>query len=250
MAHGLQLQAAYTWSRAFITQPYGINAYPYLIEAYGLNPNYRPQRLVVNYVWNIPSGHHDGIMGKATQGWALAGVTIRQDGAPLNVTNTTAGSIFCGGSCTAFTPIGQYNPGMGPANALAGGSLTQRVTNGLLGSAVSGTAGYFNTGVYNATAPTSVSVGIPTTGAATAYGNVGLGDVLGPGQNNWDMSLSKTTPIFREGQTVEFRAEFFNLWNHPQFSNPVVASNLATFGQITTASVSPRIVQLALKFSF
>lgn len=87
--------------------------------------------------------------------------------------------IFCGGTCSAFTPFGQYATGMGPANALAGGSLTQRVLNSFLGTS-SGTAGYFNSGVYTSAAPTSASVGIPTTGAATAYGNVGLGDVFGP----------------------------------------------------------------------
>jgi Carboxypeptidase regulatory-like domain/TonB-dependent Receptor Plug Domain len=252
LTHGLQIQAAYTWSRAFITQPFGINSYPYLVEAYGLNPNYRPQRLVVNYVWNLPLGHHEGFLGKMTDGWTLAGVTIRQDGSPLNITNGNAGSIFCGGSCTAFTPSAQFVAGMGPSNALAGGSLTQRVTNGLLNNAAqpTGTSGYFNSGVFSVAAPTSASVGIPTTGAATAYGNAGLGIVLGPGQNNWDASLSKTTPVFREGQTLQFRAEVFNAWNHPQFSNPVVTSNLPTFGSITTASVSPRIIQLALKFSF
>ena len=64
------------------------------------------------------------------------------------------------------------------------------------------------------------------------------------------MSLSKATRVFREGQTLQFRAEAFNTWNHPQFSNPVVTSNLSTFGSITTASVSPRIIQMALKYSF
>ena len=160
----------------------------------------------------------------------------------MNITNTGAGTIFCGGTCSAFTPVGQYAPGMGPANALAGGSLTQRVL----------TAAYFNPGVYSSAVPSAASVGIPmvTGQTATAFGNVGLGDVLGPGQFNWDMSLSKTTPVFREGKSVEFRAEFFNAFNHPQFSNPVVTSNLANFGQITSSSVSPRIVQLALKFTF
>jgi len=255
MSHGLQLQAAYTWSRAFFTQPLGINTYPWFVLAYGLNPSYRPQRLVVNYVWNLPLGHHDGIMGKVAQGWTLAGVTTRQDGAPLNITNAGAGSIFCGGTCSALTPQGQYALGMGPSNVLAGGSLTQRVLNGLVNAAaggqVTGTAGYFNAGVFATAAPTSASVGIPTTGSATAWGNAGLGAVLGPGQFNWDMSLSKTTPVFRESQTLEFRAEFFNIWNHPQFSNPAVGSNtVSNFGEITTASVSPRILQLALKYSF
>ena len=253
MSHGLQLQAAYTWSRAFITQGYGINTYPYFLLAYGLNPNYRPQRLVVNYVWNIPFGHHDGMMGKVTQGWSLAGVTTRQDGSALTITNSGAGSIFCGGSCSAFTPQGQYMLGMGPANVLAGGTLTQRVINGQLNAqgVATGTAGYFNAGVF-AAAPSAATVGIPLVPgqAATGFGNVGLGTVLGPGQNNWDMSLSKTTPVLREGQTVEFRAEFFNIWNHPQFANPTLTSNIASFGQISNTSVSPRIIQLALKYSF
>lgn len=252
LSRGLQLQAAYTFSRAFITQPYGINTYPYLVQAYGLNPNYRPQRIVINYVWNLPLGHQQGFLGKVTSGWTFAGVAILQDGTPLNITNTNAGSIFCGGNCTAFTPTGQFAAGMGNSDVLAGGSLSQRVTNGLLNAAGqnTGTAGYFNSGVFSAAPPTSASVGIPTTGAATAFGNAGLGIVLGPGQKNWDMSLSKTTSIFREGQTLQFRAEFFNVLNHPQFSNPVVTSNLPTFGQITSTSVSPRIIQLALKYSF
>jgi len=50
---------------------------------------------------------------------------------------------------------------------------------------------------------------------------------------------------------VQFRAEFFNTWNHPQFSNPnTVASAPTGFGQISTTSVSPRIIQFALKYSF
>jgi hypothetical protein len=54
-------------------------------------------------------------------------------------------------------------------------------------------------------------------GKATACGNSGLGILLGPGQFNWDASLIKTTK-FTERQTLQFRAEFFNLFNHPQFN--------------------------------
>lgn len=83
-------------------------------------------------------------------GWTLAGVTIRQEGSPLNITNGNAGSIFCGGSCTAFTPSGQFVTGMGPSNVLAGGTLTQRVIDGLRNNAgeATGTPGYFNSGVF------------------------------------------------------------------------------------------------------
>jgi hypothetical protein len=63
------------------------------------------------------------------------------------------------------------------------------------------------------------------------------------------MSLSKTTRI-REGQSVQFRAEFFNAFNHPQFALPNSSLNGGSPGQITSTSVSPRILQLALKFVF
>ncbi len=51
-------------------------------------------------------------------------------------------------------------------------------------------------------------------------------------------------------RTFEFRAETFNLFNTPQFSDPGLAVDSPTFGVINTTSVNPRILQLALKISF
>jgi hypothetical protein len=159
----------------------------------------------------------------------------------LNITDATAGSDFVGGNGFASaTP--QFCPGMSSANIATTGSLTQRVTSGLTGG-----PGYLNgkaQGVFCA-APTG---GVLGTG--TGFGNAGLGLLLGPGQNNWDMSLSKSFSI-RESQTLQFRSEFFDTFNHPQFSLPnTVASAASGFGAIGSTSVSPRIIQLALKYSF
>ena len=84
---------------------------------------------------------------------------------------------------------------------------------------------------------------------ATLYGSSGLGIILGPGNVNWDTSILKTTHI-TEKTTIQFRTDFFNILNHPQFSNPGVEQNTNTFGVITTTSTNPRIVQFALKFLF
>jgi RNase P/RNase MRP subunit POP5 len=55
----------------------------------------------------------------------------------------------------------------------------------------------------------------------------------------------------REDATLTFRAEFFNAFNHPQFNNPAVVDvSKSTFGQITSASVNPRLIQFALKYAF
>jgi hypothetical protein len=126
--------------------------------------------------------------------------------------------------------------------------------------------GFFNNSAF--CAPPAINAdGTPTTLAAcptcaTLFGNAGVGIVGGPSQFNWDFTLMKNTPI-GERQNIQFRAEFFNLFNHPQFDNPggfpnafgqvnVNSSSLSapTFGQITSTSVNPRVIQLALKYTF
>ncbi len=69
-----------------------------------------------------------------------------------------------------------------------------------------------------------------------------------PGINNWDVSFIKRTNI-TEGVSVQFRAEFFNLFNHTQFAGVNTSFGAAAFGQITSAR-DPRISQLALRFLF
>jgi hypothetical protein len=130
---------------------------------------------------------------------------------------------------------------MTAANIATSGSLDQKVVNGLTGG-----PGYLNgkaQGVFCAQ-PTG-----GTFGNGTGFGDAGLGLLLGPGQSNWDMALAKLTNL-REHQSLQFRAEFFNTFNHPQFSNPATGVTAATFGRITTTSVNPRIIQFALKYSF
>jgi hypothetical protein len=245
LAHGLQLQAAYTWSRAFVASLVGVDAAPYAAWLYGPNPNYHPQRLVVNYVWNLPFGRPKGFVGKVAQGWTWSGVTTIQNGTPLTITDTRGGTVFTGGSGGPLSPA-QLCSGATYASIATSGSVQQRL--GL----TPGTNGFFNPSAF-CTIPTAFSVlpagSVAAADTSTAYGTSGQGIILGPGQNNWDMSLTKTIPI-RESQTLQFRSEFFNVWNHPQFSNPATAVSASSFGQITSTSVNPRIIQFALKYVF
>jgi hypothetical protein len=79
-------------------------------------------------------------------------------------------------------------------------------------------------------------------------GNTGVGTVRGPDLRNFDLSLQKSFPV-KEGQRLEFRAEFFNLTNTPAFQTPARNVNSATFAEITSAQ-GERNVQFALKFYF
>ena len=87
---------------------------------------------------------------------------------------------------------------------------------------------------------------------ATLWGNSGGGILFGPGQFNFDATIGKTTRVggVHENAALQFRAEFFNLFNHPQFSNPDQNRTDGGFGQISTTSVNARVVQLALKYIF
>jgi hypothetical protein len=173
------------------------------------------------------------LKGKLVSGWNLSGVTILQDGEPLTITDTRGGTIF--GSVS--TSRAEYCAGMGPANVATPGGVLAR-----LGGATGG-PGYFTKAAF---CPT------PAVGNGTGYGDSGVSIILGPGQFNWDMALVKTTKVggLREDATLQFRTEFFNAFNHPQFNNPAVNFALGSFGQITTTSVNPRLIQFALKYAF
>jgi hypothetical protein len=123
---------------------------------------------------------------------------------------------------------------------------------GTSGTATQRIYGYFNTSAINCTAPAAPNsvAAFPGGPLPTLFGNSGPGIILGPGNFNWDISIVKTFHI-TERQTVMFRSEFFNTFKLPQFANPAVAiDSPATFGQITTTSVNPRLIQFALKYMF
>jgi hypothetical protein len=104
---------------------------------------------------------------------------------------------------------------------------------------------------FNGSCFTSPPV-IGAEGIGTAFGNSATGIVDGPGQANLDLSFSKAV-IFnwpQEKSSLLFRAEFYNVLDHPQFANPDANFTSATFGVISSTAVNPRVVQLALKFVF
>ncbi len=84
--------------------------------------------------------------------------------------------------------------------------------------------------------------------ALFTFGNSGRNIFRGPGRNNFDLTIGRTFTL-TESKSIEFRAEFFNAFNHTQFFNPDHQGFDSNFGQITQAR-DPRIIQFALKFYF
>src|SRR5262249_26796824 len=79
-------------------------------------------------------------------------------------------------------------------------------------------------------------------------GTAGRDILIGPGINDFDVSFGKYTRI-SESHQIRFQADFFNIWNHPNFDFPQRVIDVPGFGRILTAK-DPRLVQFSLKYSF
>jgi hypothetical protein len=246
-SRGFMVQGAYTWSKNLTNlannQANSNNADD-MGQQYGPAQFSRPHRFVANYSYDLPFPTRMGGLEWLLGGWNLSGVTVVQTGTPMTIADTTAGTIY-GTAGSGFAGFGraQLCPGMTYKDIATPGGIEQR-----LGGA-SGGPGYFNKSAFCAP---------PVIGNGTDYGNSGTGIILGPGQFNWDLAIAKKIPVV-ENQTIQFRTEFFNAFNHPQFSNPNYGPGATyalpnvrsgTFGNITSTSVNPRVIQFALKYSF
>jgi hypothetical protein len=108
-------------------------------------------------------------------------------------------------------------------------------TNGASIAGPKTVAEWFNTAAYSAP-------------AAGYFGDAGTGTIRGPGLINFDFTLQKTFRI-RESQGIQFRAEFFNIFNHANFTSVSTTYGNGTFGQVTAAA-DPRIMELSLRYKF
>jgi hypothetical protein len=260
LSHGVYVQGAYTWSKAMTTVTGGdgtngvfeggsgnSNDPNNRYDRYGPAGFDRTNRLVVAYTWSLPNWSSGNSFERiVTSGWALNGTTTFQSGKPMIFTDSGNGTAYG----TQSTARAQFAPGMSNGNILNknGGTMLNRVKNNTY-------LNPGNTGKLGAvfvTAP-NVANSVTNNGApATDYGNSSVGAARGPGNDNWDMAIVKSTKVggLREDATLDFRTEFFNVWNHPEYSNPATAANAATYGQITSSAGSPRLIQFALKYAF
>ena len=245
-SHGLQFLASYTFARDLANtseSTTGVNGGSIFGDQNDPRRNYGPDsfvrehRFVFSGVYELPAFSGRGALLKTVLGgWKLAGVTTIQSGQRLTVTDQNVNSIY--GVSVDFAEI---TPG---CQVNTGGSVTGKLNK------------FFNTDCFTAYPVIGDPEFDPATGTvhpiATDRGNSGVGIVRGPSQVNTDLSIIKMFPIpWRESTNVEFRTEFFNVFNHPIFANPDLgASDGPQFGQITSTASNPRLIQFALKLNF
>ncbi|MGH9468694.1 MAG: TonB-dependent receptor domain-containing protein, partial [Terriglobales bacterium] len=265
VSHGLEFQVSYTWAKELSLfantasgkngnddggSPAGDQNHP----NYGPDSFIRPQRLVVSYVYQLPTGHFSsGLAKTALGGWQWSGVVTVQSGHFLTLSASNPFNLY--GTTTTTASLG---PSCSMSQLATSGTVQSKLTN------------YFNSNCvitpavspYASPEPALESGACGTAAAcaqATGFGTLGVGVVKGPDQANWDMSLGKHFGAgwINETSNVEFRADFFNTFNHPQFADPNTGlpqpgtpASANTFGYITSTTVNPRVVQLGLVLTF
>ena len=189
------------------------------------------QRLVISYVLDLPFGHgkmfasnFTGFLNGAVSGWGVNGITTFQRGFPLKI------------SYSGTTPLVAANVGVSNIRPDVVSGCDKKSGGGHI-------TNWFNTTCF--AAPPDYGPGTEARVDPT---------LRGPGINNFDFAIFKRTKI-GERMGVEFRTEFFNIFNHPYFSQPATGFGAPGFGEITSTIqggvASPeRLVQFALKFEF
>ena len=215
-SRGLLLNAEYQFVRVLGTENYQ-NPFNWN-DSRGNLGGIRKHVLVLSYVYDLPFGKGKRLfsdVGKVTDGiiggWQLSGITQALSGSPFSPSFTTSAQGSVGGRPDVVTGAPFY-----PAER----TLTQ----------------YFNAAAF--VKPTEYT-----------FGNASYNLLWGPGQQNWDASLSKSISI-REQTILQIKMEAFSVFNHPTFGNPSASiSNPAAVGRITSAGGN-RTVQLGAKLTF
>jgi hypothetical protein len=248
--HGLQFLAAYTFARDLTTDTFtAVGSNGGFAEGdqnndharYGPDGFIREHRFVVSYVYELPFfRNRHSVLGTALGGWKVAGVTVFQSGHRLSVFNTNAFNVY---GISAFSQdFAQMGPNCILSQVNRSGPVTSRLNN------------YVNQSCF--IDPTGTPFSPPVVGddgLATGFGNTRPGIIHGPDQRNTDLSVIKEFATHWPGEAanVEFRAEFFNAFNTPQFDDPQLEQDtVSTFGTILNTVGSPRIIQFALKLNF
>lgn len=253
-------QTAYTWSKNIDATSTGNTAFNTAYNSQtdvnasrGLSDFDRPQRLVVSYVHELPFlKNSTGLLHAAFGGWEVSGITTLQSGLPFSIFDSAAGTAFLGAGSTPLLGASLAS-GATIAQGYASGSLTNRINNGYLNPAAFAPAAL----LYPFDAANPATTCDPVNNAnfcTTGFGNLQRNIYRGPFQQNWDFSAIKNFHI-TERQNLRFTADFFNIWNHPNFGNPqitdveTIGAN-SPFGKINTTVGQPRLIQFSLRYSF
>ena len=222
--HGLTFQAAYTISKQIDNVQERFSGRTSIIDPNNLSLSRsvgdfdRPQILVLNYIYELPFGPGkkwlgEGWAGRLLGNWQVSGITTLARGLPIVITG----------------PSNTQLPGVSAA--------ALRLKSPVLPQGQQTLDRWFDTTAFAPAPPFSSGNDSRT-----------QPNLRGPGIKSFDISLSRNQRI-KERMNLQFRAEFFNAFNTPQFGEPVGSITDSNFGRIITGS-NPRQIQFGLRFSY
>jgi hypothetical protein len=222
----LDMMLAYTFSKSLdgsssISDP--VNPFNYRLmrglSAWDLRHNF-----VATYQYHLPLDLLSRRAKFLTQGWAISGITRVSSGFPVDISSDADNSLM------GSLPNGVNNHSIDLPDYTGGPlKLNHNPRNGLP---------YFDASQFSRNA-----LGTPGTASRRSFS--------GPGMVNFDLALLRSFRL-SESKALQFRLETFNTFNHAQFFGPVAVDgdfDSRSFGQ-TIRAAPPRLVQLALKFTF
>ena len=241
VSHGLTFQAVYAWSKGIDDGSSEVNnadnantadnPYPFDTR---LNRGFTdwdvPQHLAFNFDWLAPSPHFSNVAPRfLLSGWELGGIYTVQSGMPFSVQSST----------TDLANTGVHGSAAQRPNYVGGSGCTAGAVNP--GSIFN----YINASCFAPPAPNEL-------------GNVGRNTLRGPGYNDFDFSIFKNHNLFGERLKVQFRAEFFNLFNWTNFeagtqrifSGKSEKPNPTGLSLLQQTASDEREIQFGLKFIY
>jgi hypothetical protein len=262
MSHGLQAEVSFTWQKSLDTSSGSFAGDNYSADITPTIPYWDlriikgpadfnvARNLVINTVWDVPTGSLSGPLTWVAKGWQLGGILELSDGVPIWPLDGIEGD-----------PSGQLNgepmaipdlaPGCTPKNAVQPGKV-QYIKPQCFINAVAPSRAF-----YNAPAPLGCDKSFAYPTCINLLGNLGRNSLTGPALFNIDFSTVKDTHVTRISETfdVQFRAELFNALNHPNFAPPVnnlealsaTGTPVPGFGLIDHTQTPGREIQFALK---
>jgi hypothetical protein len=239
-SHGLSFLASYTWSHSIddvssfnitgsasqdIAGENDLAQNPFDLAAErGPSMFDARNRFVLSYQWSLPFLQHSSEWyGKVLGNWQLNGIFTAMSGTPFTVYDSADPSL------------------QGQAPEITGFSANRPNVVGDPNSGPRTPQEWFNVKAFQQLQPDPL-------GRFEVFGDEGRNALLGPRYVNWDFSAFKNIRL-TESKELQFRGELFNVLNHTNFRLPVSDIESPTFGQIQS-DVSPRVIQVAMKFMF
>ena len=257
LSHGVSFRAAYTYAKTidltsgFRSRSAGYSdPYDYRLDRSVADFDV-PQRFVFSGIYELPFAAHtdNAVLAKVAQGWQLNGIVTFQGGQPVNIYSNNNAS--------------EQNNFLDRPNVIGPVPLTHHPRNSQqqFFSQCNGTSDGNETGNFWFNPTNLVCNPCPYDDATCAdpddqpgvpifsYGDMPRNYLRGPGINNWDLSVTKRTS-FMENKSLEFRAEFFNAFNHVQFLRVDNGGFYSpTFAQVISDR-GARLIQFGLKLYF